>query len=197
MSIKYILKPSLTLFIIAAITIAALSVVYSLTLEPIEKQKQKVQEAAMREVLPQASGYKEIPLTNSLPEFRSGIVAVYEGENHGKLTGYVVQLSREGYGGNIDLMVGISAPSVTGDITGEKITGMRVLRHSETPGLGALAVKEKFYRRYDGKDLVPLEVVRKSPGENEIQAITSATITSRAITSAVNEAIEWYRGGRK
>jgi len=181
MSVKYILKPALTLFITAAITIAALSVVHSLTLVPIERQKQKTQEAAMREVLPEAAEYREIPVKKT-----GSITAVYEALNGGTRSGFVVLLSPKGYSGRIDLIAGISVPA-------EKITGIRVLRHSETPGLGALAVKGDFYRRYDGRELVPLTVVRTSPGKNEIQAITSATITTRAITNAVNEAIEWYR----
>jgi len=178
--VKYILKPAAALFITALIVIAMLSLVYNSTLEPIERHKRQNREAAMKEVLPAASDYIEIPAEKS-----GSIAAVYEGVNNGVPVGYVVQLSPEGYGGRIDLIVGIS-------LSEEKITGMRVLRHSETPGLGALAVKENFFRRFDGKELVPLGVVRTSPGEHEINAITSATITSRAITNAVNEAIGWY-----
>ena len=183
MSLKYVLKPALTLFLTSAVVITALSVANNLTTEPIERQKRKTQEAAMREVLP-ASEYRELKV-----EKTGSIVAVYEGrqsETDGnQLAGYVIQLSPEGYSGNIDLLTGISVPD-------EKISGMRVLRHSETPGLGALAVKENFYQRYDNRDLIPLGVARSSPGENDIAAITSATITTRAITNAVNEAIEWY-----
>ncbi|MCL2233439.1 MAG: FMN-binding protein, partial [Treponema sp.] len=105
------------------------------------------------------------------------------------LLGYVLALSPVGYSGNIDLMVGISARD-------EKITGVRILRHSETPGLGALAARESFYRRFDNRPLIPLTVVRSSPGEHEISAITSSTITTRAITNAVNEAINWYGAAR-
>jgi len=177
---NYILRPAATLFITAVIVIALLSVVYTLTLDPIEKQKQKTQEAAMKEVLPGVSEFKPIPFDNT-----GGIIAVYRGVSNNTTAGFVVQVSREGYSGSIDLIVGISASS-------ETITGMRVLRHSETPGLGALAVKKDFYSRYDNKALIPLGVVRTSPGENEIQAITSATITTRAVTRAVNEAIDWY-----
>jgi len=136
----------------------------------------------MREVLPGDFIFREIPAEKS-----GSIVAVYEGRNGGDPAGYVVLLSPTGYSGNIDLIVGISVPA-------EKITGMRVLRHSETPGLGALAVNEYFFRRFDGRALIPLGVTRSTPGEHEIAAITSATITTRAITNAVNEAIEWYLG---
>ncbi|MCL2832058.1 MAG: RnfABCDGE type electron transport complex subunit G [Treponema sp.] len=190
---SYVLKPSLTLFITAVITIAALSAVYTLTAEPIEAQKQKVRVAAMKEVLPEASEFTELSDASA----KSGsITAVYEGriaDNRAagsnaagsSIAGYVVQLSPEGYSGAIDLIVGISVP-------GNKITGMRVLGHTETPGLGALAVKGNFYKQFDNRDLVPLNVVRTPAGADSIQAITSATITSKAITGAVNEAINWY-----
>jgi len=182
----YVMRPAATLFFTAVVTVTLLSVVYTLTLDPIERQKQKTQEAAMREVLPGVSEYREI----TSGEKKGSIVAVYEGVNNGVPAGYVVQLSPQGYSGNVDLLVGISSLN-------KKLTGMRVLKHTETPGLGALAVKEAFYKQYEGKELVPLGVVRHFPGEHEINAITSATITSRAITGAVNEAIEWYKGSGK
>ena len=183
---KYILKPAITLFLTAAISITLLSVVHSLTLEPIEAQKKRTQEAALKEVLPQASDYRPYSYSGT----GGSITAVYEGIINGVLTGYVLQLSPQGYSGSIDLMVGISIPD-------NKISGVRVLRHTETPGLGALAVKEEFYRQYDNKQISPLRVVKTTPGAQDINAITSATITTRAITDAVNEAVEWYRGGRK
>ncbi|MCL2763925.1 MAG: RnfABCDGE type electron transport complex subunit G [Treponema sp.] len=185
---KSIIKPAVTLLITAVITVAALSLVYNLTLEPIEKQKRRTQETALRDVMPRASEYREISIDKE-----GSITAVFEcylDIDALNFIGYVVQLSPEGYSGKIDLMVGISSSD-------ERITGMRVLRHTETPGLGALAVKEDFFRRYDGLKLVPLGVVRSNPGENEIQAITSATITTRAITKAVNEAIDWYHRNAK
>ncbi|MCL2381402.1 MAG: RnfABCDGE type electron transport complex subunit G [Treponema sp.] len=179
---NYIIKPAVTLFVTAVITIAALSVVYNLTLEPIERQIQRTQEAALRAVLPGAEEFRLIEA-----ETPGSIVAVYEGLTGGVLVGYVVELSPAGYGGTIDLVAGISVPD-------ERITGMRILRHSETPGLGALAARENFYQRFDNRPLVPLEVVRYSPGEHQISAITSSTITTRAVTGAVNEAIRWFNG---
>jgi len=197
---NYIIKPAATLFFTAVIVIAAVSYAYNITLEPIERQARRTRETAMMAVLPQASDFR----LKQSREPSGSIVAVYEGFANGSfadgnfadgaLVGFVVELSPVGYGGNIDLMVGISARD-------EKITGVRILRHNETPGLGALAAREGFYRRFDNKPLVPLTVVRSSPGEYEIAAITASTITTRAVTNAVNEAIEWYKsalegGGR-
>ena len=181
---KYILKPAATLFITAVISIALLSVVYNYTLEPIQMQRKRMHEAAMKEILPQASDFREIPA-----EKTGSIIAVYEALSGSTLIGYIVELSPKGYSGNIDLVVGISASA-------ERISGMRILRQTETPGLGALAIQEDFFRRYDDRSLIPLSVVRVSPGEHEINALTAATITTKAVTDAVNEAIEWYRGGR-
>ena len=177
---KHILKPAFSLFIIAAIITTGLVISFELTKEPIARQIKKTQEKTMKEVLPEAFEYREIET-----EKTGNIVRVFEGLKNGEITGYVVELAPEGYSGKINMMVGISKAE-------EKITGMRVLRHTETPGLGALAVKENFYRRFDGKALSPLNVVKVLPGPNDIEAITASTITTRAVTNAVNEAIKWY-----
>jgi len=179
---KHIVKPALSLFIVAAIAAVSLGVIYDITLEPIEAQRRRTQERMLREIL-EASDFREMPV-----ETPGSIVRVFEGVVEGETIGYVIELAPIGYGGAINMMVGISAAD-------NVVTGMRVLRHSETPGFGAYIVRESFFRRFDGRSLVPLTVVRRSPRENEIQAITSSTITTRAVVDAVNEAIEWYNRG--
>jgi electron transport complex protein RnfG len=184
---KHILKPALALFIITAIATALLGLARDFTLEPIKTQHKKTQEKAMKEVLPSASVFNDISAAQNENIFSSGSInRIFEGVANGQTVGYVVELSPVGYSGAINMMVGISN-------TQNRITGMRVLKHSETPGLGALAVKEKFYSRFNNKKLVTLNVVKIPTGaENEIEAITASTITTRAVTNAVNEAIEWY-----
>jgi len=184
--LKHILKPALSLFAIAAIVTALLGFARNLTSEPIEKQRKAAQEKTMRAVLAEADNFRETD------EKKAGsIVKVFEGLKGSDIIGYVIELSPNGYSGEINMMVGISK-------TENKITGMRVVKHSETPGLGALAVNEKFYRQFDNRKLNALRVVRAQGSDDDIEAITAATVTSRAITNAVNEAIEWYnRGGLK
>ena len=177
---KHIIKPAFALFIIAAVVTALLGFVYDLTKAPRENQRKRTRELTMQEVMAQASGFREISITPS-----GTIVGVYEGLNGSEIAGYVIELEPKGYSDTISMMVGISGNESI-------ITGMRVMRHSETPGLGALAVKENFYRQFDGKRMVPLRVVKTNAGENEIDAISGSTITTNAITNAVNEAIEWY-----
>ena len=180
---KHIIKPACSLFLITALMTALLGLVYRLTLEPIENQHRIIQDRTMREVLTQAEDFRELDVALS-----GSMVRVFEGFRGEQTAGYVIELAPGGYSGPIIMMVGISK-------TEDRITGMRILRHSETPGLGALATRENFYKRFDGRALTPFRVVKSAPGANEIEAITSATITTQAITDAVNEAIEWYTGG--
>ena len=182
---KHVLKPALALFIIAAITTSLLVIAHNLTLEPIAKQAKKTQEKTMKEVLAQASRFREFSGDNAVAGKSGCITGIYEGLSNDSVIGYVVELAPSGYSGAVNMMVGILK-------TERLISGMRILKHSETPGLGALAVKENFYRKYDGKTMVPLFVVKANPGSDEIEAITGATITTKAVTYAVNEAIQWF-----
>jgi len=183
---KGTIKTSLFLFVTAVVVVTLLGVSYSLTLEPKEYKFAQIRNTVMREVFPQADDFMEVRQAEDEPEgYPEGIVAVYECMVGGQPAGYVVELAKEGYSGKIGVMVGISSAEGL-------VTGMRVLSHTETPGLGALATREQFYRKFDGRPLTPITVVRSGPGENEIDAITSATITTSAITGAVNAAIDWY-----
>ena len=177
---KHIIKPALILFFIAAFMTTLLGIVRSLTLEPIAINKKKAQVTAMKSVFPSATNFAEIECP-----YTGNITGIYESFSGIESIGYAIELEVEGYSGKINLILGISKIDNT-------ISGMRILKHSETPGLGALAVTEKFYKRYENKNAVQLNVVRNSPGENDIEALTGATITTKAVTAAVNEAVKWY-----
>ncbi|MCL2602699.1 MAG: RnfABCDGE type electron transport complex subunit G [Treponema sp.] len=181
---NYLLKPSITLFVTAVVSIAVISVAHRSTLEPIQQQLKRSQETALAAVLPQADSFEDLKLDVETIGLIK-ITAVFEGFSGGEKVGYVLSVSSPGYSGSIDLMVGISYPE-------ETIAGIWIVRHSETPGLGARAQNPSFYERYINRPLVRLGVVRSSPGENDVVALTSSTITTRAVTDAVNEAIGWY-----
>jgi electron transport complex protein RnfG len=182
---KHVIKPALSLLILAAAVTGLLGAVYMLTEGPIEEQLRKTQETAMRAVLPSADVFNQMDAV-----FPGNILAAHEGtRKDGEHVGYVVEVNPVGYSGRIHLMVGISGMDGF-------VTGMRVLRHTETPGLGSLITAERFYRQYEGKPLDALTVVRIPSGSiNAIDAITSATISTQAVTDGVNEAIEWYVTG--
>ena len=100
--------------------------------------------------------------------------------------GYVFETGSSGYGGTVKVMTGID--------TAGSITGVVILSHEETPGLGANAERASFTDQY--KQAVPENgitlVKNKTPEAGEVEALTGATITSRAVTDAVNAAIEQY-----
>ena len=92
-----------------------------------------------------------------------------------------------GYGGAVSVMTGIDSEG--------SVTGVVILAHEETPGLGANAEKEDFLQQY--QQAAPdggFEVIKyQTPQEGQVEAITGATITTRAVTDAVNQAIAQYQ----
>lgn len=178
-----IVSLGLRLLLITAVAGFILGLGNKITAEPIAKQLKLENDTAMKEVLPIADEFnkKDIELKDG-----SIITEVNEGKSSGEVKGYAIKVAPSGYGGEIDLMVGISNEG--------KVEGIKVLSHSETPGLGANSTKPEFQDQFKGKPIdKELEVVKgTASGDNQIQALTGATITSRAVTKGVNEAINFY-----
>lgn len=101
----------------------------------------------------------------------------------GSLVGYVVMSAGKGYGGDVEIMVGINLAG--------QVTGVTVLSHEETPGLGANCEDELWLNKFVGAESEEKLAVNKDGGE--IDALTSATITSRAVTEGVNKALYAFR----
>lgn len=158
------IKTSLILAIVCIISASALGYFYKLTTPIIEKRQIEDQLSLQREVLPQASDFKEVKLNNK---------SIYIGISDGKVIGGVAKVEIKGYGGTIELIVGV-------DNAG-KVTGVRVLSHSETPGLGEKATKSDYLSQFIGKGTSEL---------NNVKFITGATISSRAIRNGVDEGIK-------
>ncbi len=176
---KEILKPTAILFAICVIVSAALAGTNLLTEKRIEEQAAAKAEESRKLVLPEAESFEEQPATQTAGAYHKGMAG-------GEIVGYVFETSSKGYGGDVKVMTGISAK---GDIT-----GVIILSHGETPGLGANATKEEFRDQY--KQPVPdsaIQVVKyQTPAEGQIEAMTGATITSTAVTNAVNQAVDEF-----
>ncbi len=175
-NVLFILRISLTLLLIAAIVAALLSVVNGVTAPIIERLTWEKTQKAIEAVLP--GGGEEIEYTDA-----SGIVqAVYKGES-----GYAVQVAPAGFDGEITMMVGVSNDGA--------VLGISVIDQSETAGLGAVCAAttsagEAFRNQFIG--MSGELAVTKDGGE--VDAITSATITSRAVTNGVNAALACVAG---
>lgn len=172
---------SLVLLIISAVVALLLAFTNSVTKDKILENTIKEQNAAKQEVLEEAFDFLEIEFSD-----KTGIVrSVYQGVNqNGEFVGWCVNVTPSGYGGELDIMVGIN-PDKT-------VSGMKVVSHSETAGLGAKASEPDFSSQFAGKATdKPLEVIKSgTPLDNEIVAISGATITSNAVKTGVNAAID-------
>lgn len=178
MNMKEVLKPTAILFVICVAVSAALAGTNLLTADRIAQAAAQKAEESRMVVLPEAASFEE----------KDGHYAGLDGS--GNTVGYVFETEAKGYGGTVKVMTGIN--------TEGSITGVIVLEHSETPGLGANAEKESFRDQYKEQPVANLtggiQIVKfQAPNEGEIQAMTGATITSTAVTGAVNLAIEQYQ----
>ena len=167
----YILRLTVTLLLICAAVAAVLAGVNAITKDKIAAiQEQKTQDA-IAVVLPGVSNVEELPLGGD-----AGIVtAVYAAEE-----GYAVQVAPNGFDGAITMMVGVSEGQVT---------GISVISHTETPGLGAVAAAnnakgEAFRGQFAGQSGT-LAV------GDQIDGMSGATITSKAVVTGVNAALEY------
>lgn len=173
-----VLKPGIVLGIIALSVGLLLSVANFFTKDTIAAAKAKEITNALSQVLPAAQSFEEMA-----PEGADAMVTtLYVGKDaSGETAGYCVQTQPSGYGGAIVMMVGIAKDG--------SVQGVSITESSETPGLGALASEDKFKKQYEG--LTEPAQVNKDGGD--IEAISGATITSRAVTSGVNAALETVR----
>lgn len=180
---KSVLTPTITLFLICVIVTGLLAGTNAITKDQIAIQQAETERASRAMVLSAAADFEEGTITGDDGEF-----TYYTGvDSSGNTVGYVFTTEAKGYGGTVQVMTGI-------DVEG-KVSGVVILSHDETPGLGANAEKEDFRNRYVGQSVSggPLSVVKSGEaGEGQILAITGATVTSNAVTSAVNQAAELY-----
>ncbi len=178
--IKEVLVPTVSLFLISAIVTLLLAVTNSVTKPKIEQLQIETENRTKAAVLSDAKEFSDA-MTVSL----DGVdYTYYEGYGEGKeITGYVFTTSAKGYGGDIVTMVGVKADGT--------ISGMDFLSISETAGLGMNADSDDFKSQFVGKsDEIGLS--KNNPADNEIQALTGATITSKAVTNAVNIALNLF-----
>jgi electron transport complex protein RnfG len=179
---KETLAVSLKLFVITAIAALCLAAVNKITTPIIAENNKILEKESQQEVLPQAVEF----MASETPEIdREGITVdkVNAGlDKDGNISGYVVTVtSNAGYGGDIKIMAGISA-----DL---KVQRVKIMESSETAGLGANASKPGFIDQFVGAG-DELSVVKGEAKDNEISAIASATVTSKAVTSCVNAALD-------
>ena len=180
------LKEAGILFAITLIAGLVLGVVNEMTKEPIRIQEEKAVQEACRHVFGTADSFEEITYTPEadLAQELSGmgvkLGSIYRALGSDEaMQGYVVQsTSTEGYGGNIVLYLGVTNEGTLNDIS--------ILEISETAGLGMLAPDE-LVPQFHNKNVDSFTYTKTgAASEEEIDAISGATVTTKAVTNAVN-----------
>ena len=184
---REILKLSVFLLIVSGIAGASLNYVNSLAGPLIEKQILQNKIDSFKEVYPQAEKVEDESATYLRDSHDLAIKEVDIAYRSGVPAGVIYAVESKGYSGPISILAAF-------DIATARITAIKILNQRETPGLGAKAKESKFQDRYrDKNSAIALEVTKTAPvKENQIQAITASTITSKAVTKGVNAAREHF-----
>lgn len=185
---KYIIKLAGILMVISAIVAAMLGLVNMVTWEKIEQIQYQKQQNSLQAVFPGAE-FTEVTITDELvavagqENAESGLKAVFEASTGG----YAIEVLPTGFSGSIDMIVGIDAEG--------NVVGISVVSNAETAGIGTnvcadkpnkngVGVLSQFYGRAGGTD----NLFTVNSGSNQVDAISGATVTTKAITRGVNAA---------
>ena len=192
-----IIKNTLILTVITVVSGLLLGLVYDIAKEPIATAQENTRQEAFHSVLPDAASFEEYEGYDAEkagellrengydPDEISGAVTGKDGS--GETVGYVVNvISHEGYAGDIEISVGIAADGT--------VTGIEMLSISETAGLGMKAAEADFKDQFKDRKVEKFSYTKSGEsGDDMIDAISGATITTNAVTNAVDAALVYYQ----
>jgi electron transport complex protein RnfG len=167
-----IFKVAINLIMACLVSGLIIGIVYFITAPIATEKNEAIKQQSMKELVKDAETFKEVP---SKKEW-------FAAEKAGKVIAYVVPVESKGYGGPIKMLVAVT--------TDGKVIDYNILSANETPGLGDKAAKEPFKSQFKEKKAEHLTVVKDPSDKEDIQAMTGATISSKAVTKAVKEAVE-------
>ncbi|MDR2183536.1 MAG: FMN-binding protein [Clostridiales bacterium] len=180
-NIKDIIRPALALFAITAVFTLILSATNLLTIDVIADAREQARLASMSYVLPGAAVFSED--AEPPQDAASSILSYAVGFDSGAAPiGVVAQMTVTGWDRMI-FLVGI-------DLDGA-VTGLDIIAHAETPGLGSRITNETYRHQFIGATGDIRVLTRGRAGDNEVMAITGATITVQVIADGVNDALEF------
>lgn len=192
-----IVKNTLILTAITVVSGLLLGGVYGITKEPIAEAQENTKQEAYRSVLSDASSFETMEdfdaadAASILEEngySSDEITEVAEGiDDSGETVGYVVNvMSHEAYDGDLEVSVGIAADGT--------VKGIEMLSISETAGLGMKADEAEFKDQFKDKNVEKFTYTKSGEsGDDKIDAISGATITTNAVTNAVDSALVYFQ----
>lgn len=169
-------KFGMILGIICLAATLVLAVTYEVTRPKIEAELKIEEQAALKKIVPEADSFEAKSI---------GDIEYFDALKDGALVGYCIKVTGVGYSGYMRIIVGIDTNGI--------IKGVNILEHQETPGLGSKVNEVKpgdtepyFLRQFKGKQARTVAVKR------DIDAITGATISSKAVTDAINKTVNEF-----
>lgn len=181
-----IIKSSVILLLITSIAAAMLAFVNGKTAPLIEKNTKEKQAQSLMAVASDAVEMQEAEITDVMEEtaskYSAELNSIYKSVNSiGELAGYCAVVTVNGYDSGLQMAVGV-------DYDG-KVSGVEIIASNETPGLGQNDSKPEFKEQFKGKQ-PEIEVVKSDASDNQINALSGATITSNAVVRGVNTVLE-------
>ena len=174
------------LFVICVVSGGVLGLVYNATKDPIAAAEAAKKTEAIKNVLPEFNELKETMVKSALEDAEIPFHLAYDADNN--FIGAAVEtFTNKGFSGNISLMVGILADGTVNNIS--------VLQHAETPGLGSKMSEPSFKDQFSNKNADSFSFKVKKDG-GDVDAITAATISSRAFCDAVNRALSTFENNK-
>ncbi len=155
--------PVFIVTLVVLVSVSLLALTDNLTSSKIEEETEHEIQEMLSGMFPDMNDYK----------LEEDVYLIFNGKN---IIGYAYIATGKGYGGTISILVGLKDEST--------IQGISIISHSESPGLGARITEEAYFGQYRGIDIVESDI--KANG-GTIDAITGATISSRAVADAVRE----------
>jgi len=180
-----ILKMVIVLGLICSVAGLALAAVYNVTKEPIEYQQIKfIKEPSVKAVL---SGYENDPIKDrfALPagkdkKGRDVFQTVFPAKKGGQVVALALDGSGKGFNGDIEVMVGLEPSG--------KLTGISVMKHAETPGIGSKVTEPKFTDQFK-------KVTVDNP--TAVDGVSGATYSTKGVLAAVTEAVSYFKNNKQ
>ncbi len=188
-----IIKNTLILAAITVVSGLVLGAAYEVTKDPIAQTQAKQKQEACQQVYPEADSFEQMDVDQDAAKeaiknmgTNATVDEVYSATVDGSEAGYVITVTdKDGYGGDIQITVGVMNDGT--------VNGISFLSISETAGLGMRAKEPNFYNQFAGQKADKFYVSKDGGDGQPIDALSGATITSRAVTGAVNTAIGYYQ----
>jgi electron transport complex protein RnfG len=173
---KNFVRLTMVLFVVCGAAAGALAFMNQLTKTKIIEQAKLEKAMALREVAPEADDFKEV-----IPN------RAWDALKNGEKAGSVILAVTKGYSGNIDIIFSVGPDGTIG--------GIKILNQTETPGLGAKVVLRPFLDQFLKKGPEAIVLKKDDPSMGGIDAVSAATISSRAVTNAVRSTLDSFVKG--